>query len=92
MKKAINQPVFLKNFYISCGLNESEYSDKYENDYQNVGFWTIKTTAGYFDLEVRNSHNGYYGGHIILRDIKNSADFEKEYKNIAIWKELKEDF
>jgi hypothetical protein len=26
------------------------------------GFWTLKTDRGYIDIEVRNSHNGYYGG------------------------------
>jgi len=28
------------------------------------GFWTIKTDRGFIDLEVRNSHNGYYGGSV----------------------------
>jgi hypothetical protein len=27
-------------------------------------FWTIRTNRGYIDLEVRNSHNGYYGGSV----------------------------
>ena len=33
-------------------------------DYEVVqdGFWTIRTDRGYIDIEVRNSHNGYYGG------------------------------
>lgn len=26
------------------------------------GFWTIRTDRGYIDIEVRNEHNGYYGG------------------------------
>ena len=26
------------------------------------GFWTLKTDRGYIDIEVRNTHNGYYGG------------------------------
>ena len=26
------------------------------------GFWTIATDRGYIDIEVRNDHNGYYGG------------------------------
>jgi hypothetical protein len=26
------------------------------------GFYTIRTDRGYLDIEVRNSHNGYYGG------------------------------
>jgi hypothetical protein len=28
------------------------------------GFWTIRTDRGYIDIEVRNSHNGYYGGSV----------------------------
>ena len=26
--------------------------------------WTIITANGYFDVEMRNSSNGYYGGHL----------------------------
>ena len=26
------------------------------------GFYTLKTDRGYIDIEVRNDHNGYYGG------------------------------
>lgn len=35
-----------------------------EDGYEVIqdGFWTIKTDRGYIDIEVRNSHNGYYGG------------------------------
>jgi hypothetical protein len=29
---------------------------------EEAGFWTIQTEKGRFDIEVRNSHNGYYGG------------------------------
>ena len=32
------------------------------------GFWTILTDKGYIDIEVRNSHNGYYGGHLVESD------------------------
>jgi len=35
------------------------------------GFWTIKTDRGYIDIEVRNSHNGYYGGSVKHRDEPN---------------------
>lgn len=37
-----------------------------EDGYEVVqeGFWTIKTDRGYIDIEVRNSHNGYYGGSV----------------------------
>ena len=35
-----------------------------EEGYEVVqdGFWTLCTDRGYIDIEVRNSHNGYYGG------------------------------
>lgn len=35
-----------------------------EDDYEVVqdGFWTLRTDRGWIDIEVRNSHNGYYGG------------------------------
>ena len=39
------------------------------------GFWTISTDRGYIDLEVRNSHNGYYGG---------SVEYDEEYNPGAI--------
>ncbi len=37
-----------------------------EDGYEVVqdAFWTIRTNRGYIDLEVRNSHNGYYGGSV----------------------------
>ena len=41
--------------------------DRTDDDGYDVvqdGFWTIKTDRGYIDLEVRNSHNGYYGGSV----------------------------
>jgi hypothetical protein len=41
-------------------VNEDEESYEVIED----GFFTIKTDRGYIDLEVRNEHNGYYGGHV----------------------------
>ena len=37
-----------------------------EDEYECIddAFVTIRTDRGYIDLEVRNSHNGYYGGTI----------------------------
>jgi len=32
------------------------------------GFWVIRTDRGYIDIEVRNSHNGYYGGSLLEVD------------------------
>lgn len=34
-----------------------EYGDVIQD-----GFYTLKTDRGYIDIEVRNDHNGYYGG------------------------------
>jgi hypothetical protein len=50
------------------GWSANRYTgdDKYENDIEQDGFWTILTDRGYIDLEVRNSHNGYYGGDIMV--------------------------
>ena len=40
------------------------------------GFWTIATDRGYIDLEVRNSHNGYYGGSVEYREEHNIGTIE----------------
>ncbi len=37
-------------------------TDEDEWDVIQDGFFTLKTDRGYIDFEVRNSHNGYYGG------------------------------
>ena len=43
-------------------VSDEESYDSYE--VIEDGFFTIKTDRGYIDLEVRNEHNGYYGGHV----------------------------
>lgn len=50
-----------------------------EDGYEVVqdGFWTIRTDRGYIDIEVRNSHNGYYGGSVSFvddADLSNISD------------------
>lgn len=35
-----------------------------DSDVSDSGFYTFHTSKGYFDIELRVSHNGYYGGHI----------------------------
>ena len=40
------------------------------------GFWTIATDRGYIDLEVRNSHNGYYGGSVVYKEEYNLGSIE----------------
>ena len=58
-----------------------------EQGYEVVqdAFWTIKTDRGYIDLEVRNSHNGYYGG-----SIEHIEDFD--INNVEDLKQITEDF
>ena len=40
------------------------------------GFWTIATDRGYIDLEVRNSHNGYYGGSVVYDEESDMSKIE----------------
>lgn len=49
------------------------------------GFWTIATDRGYIDLEVRNSHNGYYGGSVVY-------DAESDLGTIEDLREVTADF
>ena len=49
------------------------------------GFWTISTDRGYIDLEVRNSHNGYYGGSVVY-------DEESDLGTIEDLRAVTEDF
>jgi len=39
--------------------------------------WTIMTTRGYFDVEMRNSSNGYYGGYIGSVTAFDPSDYPK---------------
>ena len=71
------------------GVEDKGWTDNRtdEDGYDVVqdGFWTIATDRGYIDLEVRNSHNGYYGG---------SVEYEEEYNlgNIEDLTVVTEDF
>jgi hypothetical protein len=40
------------------------------------GFWTLRTDRGYIDIEVRNSHNGYYGGSVDYNEDSDLSDVE----------------
>lgn len=88
-----------------CLINSSIYSieEKKWNMISDTGdevclenaFWTIKTSKGYTDIEVRNSHNGYYGGNVlfdgIYTNVRDFEIFEKE-KNSQITKLQKKIF
>jgi len=51
-------------------------SDEDGYDVIQDGFWTIATDRGYIDLEVRNSHNGYYGGSVVYDEESDMSKFE----------------
>jgi hypothetical protein len=46
------------------GWNDNRNGDEHGYEVIQDGFWTIRTDRGYIDIEVRNSHNGYYGGSV----------------------------
>ena len=43
--------------YAACKTIEEPYGDCLD-----INFYRIKTTGGTVDIELRVSHNGYYGG------------------------------
>ena len=49
------------------GVEDKGWTEDRTDGYDVIqdGFWTIATDRGYIDLEVRNSHNGYYGGSVV---------------------------
>lgn len=73
---------------VVTGVEDKGWGENRDNEdgYEVVqdGFWTIKTDRGYIDIEVRNSHNGYYGGSVAYND--NGVD------DITDMEEVKEDF
>lgn len=50
--------------------NNEEYGDVLENC-----VITLATDRGYLDIEVRNSHNGYYGGRIDRMDVQDASKY-----------------
>ena len=68
-------------------VEDKGWTEDREDGYDVIqdGFWTIATDRGYIDLEVRNSHNGYYGG---------SVEYDEKYNlgNIEDLTAVTEDF
>ncbi len=62
-----------------------------EDGYEVVqdGFYTIMTDRGYIDIEVRNSHNGYYGGSFNAVDEPVTSS---DLNGIEDLKEVRQDF
>lgn len=52
-------------------------------------FWKIKTNKGTCTIEVRNAHNGFYGGRIIEKESSHSEDYFETHEE---WEELQEEF
>lgn len=48
---------------------DKDWETKDEEDYEVVEdiCFTLRTDRGYIDIEVRNSHNGYYGGSVLFQ-------------------------
>jgi hypothetical protein len=45
-------------------------------DYLDILMFTLKTDRGWIDIELRNSHNGYYGGTIEYRGEIDHSEFD----------------
>jgi hypothetical protein len=69
------------------GVESKGWTEDREDGYDVIqdGFWTIATDRGYIDLEVRNSHNGYYGGSVVY-------DEESDLGTIEELREVTKDF
>jgi len=48
--------------------HDVELEDCCYDEIEEAIVWTIYTPKGYFDVEVRNSHNGYYGGYVFFHE------------------------
>ena len=56
------------------GWSEDRPDDEDGYDVIQDGFFTLSTDRGYIDFEVRNSHNGYYGGSFEADDSPSNND------------------
>lgn len=65
-------------------VEEKGWTDRSENtdesqyycDVIEDGMWSIYTDRGQIDIEVRNSHNGYYGGSVSYEPITAFSEIE----------------
>jgi len=57
------------------------------DDAEDACIWTLKTNRGYVDIEVRNSHNGYYGGYV-----GHHLDKDFRFLDKSNWKMVHDDF
>jgi hypothetical protein len=64
-------------------LEEKDFKCEFADEYEELAFWTMITNKGHCKIEVRNNHNGYYGGEVIQCS---------KIKDDATLKQLTEDF
>ncbi|MDZ5480356.1 hypothetical protein FC683_01235 [Bacillus cereus] len=66
-----------------------DITQKDDEELVEQAFWKIKTNKGVCTIEVRNSHNGFYGGRVIE---KMSIHTEEYFEIDTDWKEVTEEF
>ncbi|AJI08562.1 hypothetical protein AK40_6171 (plasmid) [Bacillus cereus 03BB108] len=66
-------------------ISEEDESD----EVLEQAFWKIKTNKGVCTIEVRNSHNGYYGGRV---NEELSECGREDFENHDDWKKVTEEF
>jgi hypothetical protein len=76
---------------VVTGGEDKEWTDDRDGSSEGCevisdGFFTLHTDRGYIDIEVRNDHNGYYGG----RFVEFTGDFA--LADVEDLKEVVEDF
>lgn len=54
-----------------------------EHDCLRFYGWSLVTTCGYFDIEMRNSSNGYYGGDVLFSGNESPDSVRKHLKEKA---------
>ena len=54
--------------------------------------WTLHTNNGYTDIEVRNEHNGYYGGVVRFKEAIDFVHIREFLEEKTELKEITEDF
>jgi hypothetical protein len=50
----------------SCLMFENIFTDEEEYDVLDCAFIHLETNEGVFTIEIRNNHNGYYGGRVVF--------------------------
>lgn len=57
--------------------------DPTRQEVEEAILWTLKTDKGYIDIEVRNSHNGYYGGDVCKVEQPSHYDHQEMFTDVT---------